>query len=136
MPDELKIKRGVFVTLKINDELRGCIGFITPIEIWKGVVEAAYQSAFGDPRFPPLSKEEFKKIKIEISILSKPVKTTREKIKKGDGVIVKQGWKSALFLPQVWDVLPDKEEFLKQLFLKAGITGGKVEYYKFKAQIY
>ncbi len=136
IPKEFYIKRGVFTTLLINGNLRGCIGIIEPIEIWKGVIYSAYESAFNDPRFPPLTPEEFNLISIEISILDKPVKTSRDDIKPGDGVIVRQGFKSALFLPQVWEIFPDKDEFLKNLFLKAGISSGKVEYYKFKAYVF
>ncbi len=71
----LKEKRGVFVTLTINKELRGCIGTIQPImPLYEAVIKNAESAAYADPRFPPLSKEEFSKLKIEISILTVPVK--------------------------------------------------------------
>jgi AMMECR1 domain-containing protein len=59
---------------------------------------------------------------IEISLLTIPKKTTYDKIKKGDGVILNQGFYSALFLPQVWDQLPEKDVFMSQLCLKAGLS--------------
>lgn len=125
IPVELKEERGVFVTLTINNELRGCIGQVNPTPLWKGVIEAARSSAFSDPRFMPLSKEEYKQVVIELSILSKPVKTTLKEISKGDGVIINENNHSALFLPQVWDQLPSKEEFLTNLALKAGLSDYK-----------
>jgi len=121
VPKELTIKRGVFVTLTINKTLRGCIGRVNPTPLWKGVIKAARSSAFSDPRFTPLSKEEYKQTNIEISILSKPYKTTLKQIKKGDGVIISKSHNNALFLPQVWEQLPDKKEFIQQLSLKAGL---------------
>jgi len=136
IPLAIKSKHGVFVTLTINDSLRGCIGIIKPIPLWEGVISAARSSAFSDPRFIPLSEEEYKQISIEISILSKPVKVTRDEIKKGDGLIVNKGYRSALFLPQVWDQLPEKEEFINQLFMKAGLSPGEggVTYEKFSVE--
>ncbi len=125
VPLSLKKKKGVFVTLTINGRLRGCMGIIVPEEIWKAVIRTAAMSAFEDPRFPPLTKEEFGKVEIEISLLSQPKKSSRKEIKKGDGVIIRKGAKGALFLPQVWEELPDKESFLRHLFMKAGIYDEK-----------
>ncbi|MBW2995178.1 AMMECR1 family protein, partial [Candidatus Woesearchaeota archaeon] len=60
----LREKLGVFVTIKLNDDLRGCIGFPEPIySLGKAIIEAAQASAFQDPRFPPLEKSELKDIK-------------------------------------------------------------------------
>ncbi|MBU2497631.1 MAG: AmmeMemoRadiSam system protein A [Proteobacteria bacterium] len=123
-------KRGTFVTLTIDDCLRGCIGHITPREsLLEGIRVNAINAAFRDPRFRPLSKEDFKKIKIEISILTepKPLQYTDAddllgKLMPGrDGVIIKKGFCQATFLPQVWDQLPDKRAFLGHLCLKAGL---------------
>jgi len=136
IPLALKSKHGVFVTLTINDSLRGCIGIIKPTPLWEGVISAARSSAFSDPRFMPLSEEEYKQISIEISILSKPVKTTRVEVKKGDGVIISKDYRSALFLPQVWDQLPEKKEFINQLFMKAGLSPDEsgITYEKFRVE--
>lgn len=122
IPEPLRVKHGVFVTLTINDQLRGCIGVTEPTPVWEGVVKAARSSAFSDPRFPPLTKEEFRKIIIELSLLSVPEETTLKEVKEGDGVIIKKGLFSALFLPQVWDQLPIKKQFLAHLCSKAGLS--------------
>ena len=124
VPKSLKEKRGVFVTLTKNRHLRGCIGYLEPIKpIAEAVVENAVNAAFRDTRFPPVRLNELKDIKIEISILTvpKPV-ASHEKIRPGkDGVILRQGFAEATFLPQVWQQLPDKERFLSELSMKAGL---------------
>ena len=153
--DEIKEKykeeRGVFVTLTIDGELRGCIGIPEPImPLYKGVIEAAEGAAFRDPRFEALSKDEFKRIKIEISVLTKSelieVKKAEEyleKIKVGeDGLIIRGSFCSGLLLPQVaveqiWGV----KEFLEYICLKAGLGKGdwrnlNNKIYKFQAEIF
>ena len=123
-------RRGTFVTLTIGGALRGCIGHIIPREsLIEGIRINAINAAFKDPRFRPLSKKEWKRVMIEISILTEPkslsysdaddlLKKLRPCI---DGVIIKKGFHQATFLPQVWDQLPDKREFLIHLCLKAGL---------------
>ncbi|MCX8200001.1 MAG: AmmeMemoRadiSam system protein A [Candidatus Micrarchaeota archaeon] len=123
-------KRGVFVTLTEDGELRGCIGYIEPIKpIVQAVIDNAQNAAFEDPRFPPLTENELGRIKIEISILS-PTEEIRvngpseliSRIKPGvHGLIIQKGWASATFLPQVWEELPSHEQFLSNLCLKAGL---------------
>lgn len=122
VPSELRVKHGVFVTLTLNEQLRGCIGSTKPVPVWEGVVKNARSSAFSDPRFRPLREEDFKKVIIELSFLSEPEETSLEDIKEGDGVIISQGLFSALFLPQVWEQLPGKEQFLSHLCTKAGLS--------------
>ncbi len=128
---EFKEKRGVFVTLTKKKELRGCIGFIEPIKsIYDSVKENALNAAFHDPRFKPLQKEELSEVKIEISILSKPVKVEfkepyelLKKIKpRHHGVILEKSGHHATFLPQVWEQISDPIEFLQQLGWKSGLT--------------
>ena len=122
-------KKACFVTLTKNDQLRGCVGsLIATQELWKDVQENAINAAFRDSRFPPLTKEELNKIKIEISVLTAPKKLEYEnekdlleKINKDMGIILKKGFYSATFLPQVWEQLPDKIQFLEHLSLKAGL---------------
>jgi AmmeMemoRadiSam system protein A len=121
---------GVFVTLHINGRLRGCIGSLTGFRsVREGVIYNADNAAFQDHRFQPLSKEEFDKIDIEISILSEPaplpyhsasdlVKRLRPHV---DGVILKKDYAGATFLPQVWEQLPRPEDFLGRLCIKAGL---------------
>lgn len=123
-------RRGTFVTLKINDQLRGCIGNLLPDKpLISAVQDNAVNAAFQDPRFAPLSKQEFEKIQIEVSLLTEPkplnYKDGRDLLDKlrphVDGVILRKGPYSSTFLPQVWEQLPDKRTFLEQLCMKAGL---------------
>ena len=151
LPPELKEKRGVFVTIhKIKNskkELRGCIGFpyaIMPLA--EAVIKAARETC-EDPRFPPLSENELKEIAVEISLLSRPKKIEidnraklPEKLEKNKGYIIKRGFNSGLFLPQVWKELQDPEEFLANLCFKAGLPPDawidkNTEIYEFEAEI-
>lgn len=125
-------RRGTFVTLTIGGNLRGCIGHIIPHEsLIEGIRVNAINAAFRDPRFRPLTKEEYDRIKIEISILTEPrplsyagAQDLLDKLRPEiDGVIIKKGYHQATFLPQVWEQLPRKEEFLTHLCLKAGLPG-------------
>jgi len=130
-PDEsdlspaLKEKRGVFVTLHEDHELRGCIGYILPLlPLWQAVMENARNAAFRDPRFTPLSPEELGKIDIEISVLTPPreINNISEFRVGTDGIILKKGPYQAVFLPQVapeqgWD----RETTLRYLSMKAGL---------------
>jgi AmmeMemoRadiSam system protein A len=123
-------RHGTFVTLTMEGCLRGCIGHIVPQEsLMEGIQINALNAAFRDPRFRPLSKSEWPKIKIEISILTdhRPLPYSGaddllSKLRPGiDGVIIKKGFSQATFLPQVWEQLPSKSEFLSHLCLKAGL---------------
>ncbi len=121
-------KRGVFVTLHKNKELRGCVGFpynILPLE--EAVIKASKSSAFSDPRFMPLREEELKEIKIEISILTKPEKCEIKEIKIGrDGLMCECEGHSGLLLPQVaTENKFDRGQFLECLCMKAGLEKGK-----------
>lgn len=122
IPEKYLEKQGVFVTLTIDDNLRGCIGDIYSREtIFESVINNSKSAAFNDPRFDALTKNEFKEVKIEVSILSKPEKCTLEEISKGDGVILSRGFNKSVYLPQVWDQINSKEEFLGSLCEKAGL---------------
>ena len=147
LPDSNKLleRRGTFVTLTIEGGLRGCIGNIIPQEsLVKGVKANAINAAFHDPRFPPLSRKEWNTVKIEISILTDPKpldysdsSNLLEKLKpEQDGVIIKKGYHQATFLPQVWEQLPNKKEFLTHLCLKAGLDGDRWEKEKLEILTY
>ena len=114
----LKLYIGAFVTLKLEEALRGCIGYIiTKATLYETVCEAAKQAAFSDPRFFPLTKEEFEKIKIEISILSAPqhIKDYKEIIIGKHGLILEEGPFRAILLPQV----AVSNNFIREQFLSA-----------------
>jgi len=116
---------GAFVTLKMNGQLRGCIGHIVGDEpLTQTIIKIARAAAFEDPRFPPLAREELDKVEIEISILSPLEKVTDiNKIVPGKhGLLIRKGYNSGLLLPQVatewgWD----RETFLAHTCQKAGL---------------
>jgi AmmeMemoRadiSam system protein A len=124
-PPKLKEKCGVFVTLTIDEQLRGCIGYILGFNsLHEQVYDAAKKAAFEDPRFAPLSEDEFEQVEIEISVLSVPkrIKSINE-IEIGiHGLIIEKDHYHGLLLPQVavkykWG----REEFLENTCLKAGL---------------
>jgi len=120
-----------FVTLTTmpNDNLRGCIGSLEAYQsLILDVQEHAIAAAFEDYRFSPIRITELPVIRIEVSRLTKPIPTIYDstedllmKLRPGiDGVILKDGFQRATFLPQVWDKIESKESFLCQLCLKMG----------------
>ena len=127
----LNEKRACFVTITLNGKLRGCIGsLVAHRTLLEEVISNAHSSAFSDLRFPRLTKEEFKKITIEISILTPAVvlkydgiEDLKTKIKPFEhGVILEYQNKRATFLPQVWEQIPNFEDFFTQLSKKAGFS--------------
>lgn len=123
--ENLKTPCGAFVTLTINDNLRGCIGYVEPVKsLAEAVNEVAAKSAVEDPRFPPVEPDEVDKLEIEISVLS-PLKLVKsiDEIKVGEhGIMIKKGWRRGLLLPQVAiEHNLTKEEFLEHTCLKAGL---------------
>ena len=122
---------GVFVTLKLKGELRGCIGFPNSKPLGNAIVEAARLAAFYDPRFMPLSKDESKDIDIEITLLSEPqeikVKEASKLINEIEigkhGLIIASKERNGLLLPQVaiehsFDAL----SFIEATCIKAGLS--------------
>jgi len=129
---QLQTLSATFVTLTINGNLRGCIGSLIAYRtLIDDIIHNASSAAFGDPRFRPLTKEEFANTKIEISLLTTPqsieytdIVDLKSKVAKGkDGIILKSGYHQATFLPQVWESLPSFEEFFQALCQKAGLSG-------------
>jgi len=129
VPPKLAETKACFVTLTENGELRGCVGHIVPQEpLYQAVVDNAQNAATRDWRFPPVSSDEVGKIKIEISVLTEPqplrFNSPEDLLGKlqphEDGVVLKIGPRGATFLPQVWEQIPDKVEFLNRLSEKAG----------------
>ena len=130
-PGDLKAKfsetRAVFVTLTLAGELRGCIGqIIAREELWKAVQSMSVSAAFHDPRFSALTLPELEEVIIEISILTpmKKVDSYEDIVLKRDGVMVRKGFNSGVYLPQVaeetdWDI----DTFLGSLCAhKAGLN--------------
>lgn len=122
-----------FVTLKQEDDLRGCIGSLQPLRpLGVDVRENALAAAFRDPRFPPLAAAEFETTSVEVSLLSASEKVAVvdeddliARLHPGiDGVILEYGHHRATFLPQVWDSLGQPRAFLAALKRKAGLPEG------------
>ncbi len=118
-----------FVTLTIKGQLRGCVGALEPYQsLANDVREHAVAAAFEDYRFPPLQAMELKEIEIEISYLTRPKPLIYENPEELlhllrpqiDGVVLRDGPRRATFLPQVWEKIPDPEEFLEELCMKMG----------------
>lgn len=120
----LKSHSGAFVTLTIDDNLRGCIGYIISDEpLFDTVCNAATSAAMHDPRFPQLSRKEFDKIHIEISILSEPFPIeSYEDIEVGKhGLILEDEGRRGLLLPQVpIEHNMNRDQYLSALCNKAG----------------
>lgn len=135
-----------FVTLEKEDRLRGCIGSIIAHQpLVNDLVNNAKNAAFKDYRFKPVSQDEVKDLKVAISILTHPekieFKSEKDLLKKisakKDGIIIKDGNHQAVYLPSVWEQLPEKSEFLNSLKVKAGLSedyfSENFEAYKFAA---
>jgi AmmeMemoRadiSam system protein A len=141
----LDARCGTFVTLKIDGQLRGCIGSLTAnVAIVDGVRDNAINAAFHDPRFPPLGREELDRVAIEVSVLSDPSPLAYSggddlcaKLRPGiDGVIIRKGYASATFLPQVWDQLPRPDQFLSHLCMKAGLPASQWQQGDLEVRVY
>lgn len=138
-------RSGVFVTLSMHGQLRGCIGFIKPVApLYRAVTEMTVAASSNDPRFRPVTKDELKNITIEISVLS-PLKLINSinEIRVGThGLYIVKGGNSGLLLPQVasqyrWG----REEFLQNTCLKAGLPENawkdkETKIHVFSAQIF
>lgn len=141
----LNTRSGCFVTIKQDDELRGCIGnFQSDLPLFKEVAEMAAASACKDPRFYPLQEDEINNISIDISVLSPLEKVDAiESIEIGThGIYLEKGYYRGVLLPQVatehnWD----RETFLKQTCIKAGLPtdsweADETDIYIFSAEVF
>ena len=151
LPEIFNEKLCVFVTLSYNGKLRGCIGYPEPyMQLIEGVLDVSIAAAFEDPRFNPISKEEFDLTKIEISVLTKPELVEINSYEDyfslleigRDGLIIENSHHRGLLLPQVplewnWDI----KDYLENLCYKAGLHKDawkeeKTKIYSFQAQIF
>ncbi len=143
-------KQGAFVTLNIDGELRGCIGYTEALyPLWETISKAAVAAAVQDPRFPPLTKEELDSVKVEVSVLTKPelMKGKPDSYPKQinigkHGLVVEKDGYAGLLLPQVFtDYKSDSEKALEMTCQKAGLPSGAwkepgCRVYSFSAQIF
>jgi AmmeMemoRadiSam system protein A len=116
--------RGVFTSLYLNGELRGCVGYVLPAaSVYRAVAETARAAAFDDNRFSPVTPDEAPHLEIELSILSPPQPIAAGAVEIGrHGLLVSQHGRRGLLLPQVpvehnWD----RATFLEQTCRKAGL---------------
>jgi len=135
--------RGVFTTLYLHGELRGCVGYVLPVSsLYDAVAETARAAAFEDSRFSPVTKTEAPELQVDLSILSVPKEIGAEAIEIGrHGLLITMAGRRGLLLPQVplehnWDRLT----FLEQTCRKAGLPrdawqhGAKIE--AFTAEVF
>lgn len=143
--EALTIRAACFVTLKCTGRLRGCIGNLQPVgTLCEGVRDNAISAAFHDHRFSPLHPEELGQVHLDISILSPPRALAYEdpasllvSLRPGiDGVTIRDGRRSATFLPQVWQQLPTAEVFLSHLCQKAGLPESAWRERKLEIEVY
>ena len=139
----MKQRRGAFVTLRKNKELRGCIGTMSDeLQLFNVIGRMALSAALNDNRFQPLEVSELPVTEIEISVLTPPVKVSSDAdiVLGRDGIILKNKGKQAVFLPQVatetgWG----KEKFLTQLCFKAGLSANDwktATLFTFRAEVF
>lgn len=142
--DSLFDRGAAFVTLKKNGVLRGSAGSVVPARsIVADVIENTYAAAVADRKFPPLSVEELPEIDITISVLTGfepvPYKNEDDLLSKfvpgQDGIVIRSGNRQAVSLPEVWKEIPDRQKFLNDLKLKAGMNPGywsnRIKVYRF-----
>lgn len=130
----LRELRATFVTLKLDGALRGCIGSLTAKRaLAADVAENAFAAAFRDARFAPVTAVEFARLEYHISILHPPIEMTVEseaalvsQLRVGvDGLIIEEPPRRATFLPDVWQTLPDPQQFVAHLKRKGGWEEGE-----------
>ena len=140
-----KSKSGVFVTLTIASQLRGCIGYITATTpLFQTIQDAAASAAFNDPRFNPLTEKEYDQIELEISVLSEPFQMkSYDEIEVGKhGLILEEAGRRGLLLPQVpIEHRLNREQFLDAICRKAGVSpnlwrGRKLDISLFTATVF
>ena len=133
LPPVLRQPRGAFVTLTVDGQLNGCIGSVEGDEpLGHAVGRLARSAAFSDRRLPPLRAADYPSLTIEVSLLSplEPIPaTTRQEVLDHlqpavHGLVIASGRRRGIFLPAVWDKVPDPEAFLDHLQRKAGMSPG------------
>lgn len=146
-PEVLQQSGASFVTLELDGDLRGCIGSIIANQsLIEDISKNSFASAFSDTRFSPLTEEEYENLDIAISLLSAPSQMNFEneenllnQIEQDiDGLIIKDGAYRSVYLPSVWEQLPDKKLFLNSLKKKAGLSASyfskTFEAYRFRTE--
>ena len=151
LSERLTSEKGCFVTLeKKGIGLRGCIGYIFPVKpLYRSIIDNTVSAAVRDRRFPKVTEKELPDINIGISVLTVPREldfTSGEDLLEKlvplrDGVVLKTRYGTSTYLPQVWEDLPGKEEFLSRLCRKHGAPAdewrnGKIEVLTYQAAVF
>jgi AmmeMemoRadiSam system protein A len=133
LPPALRERTGLFVTLEVAGGLNGCIGSIEGEEpIGLAAARHAWSAAFADPRLPVLHQVDYPELTIEVSVLTPlttlPASSRHELLEAlrpdTDGLVIAEGRSRGVFLPAVWEQLPEPEAFLDHLQRKAGMRHG------------
>ncbi len=138
---EMRQKAGVFVSLKKQGQLRGCIGTFLPTteNVAREIIKNAISAATQDPRFPPVTEVELDSIEYSVDVLSEPEKVNEisELDPKKYGVIVSKGYRKGLLLPDLEGVDTVQKQ-LEIAMYKAGIMPDEtdVDIYKFTVTRY
>ena len=141
--------RATFTTLRLAGELRGCCGALEATRpLGEDVAHSSFQAAFRDPRFAPVSEDEFAALALEVAVLS-PMESMAvsdeqdllEQLRPGtDGLVIIAGARRATFLPKVWESLPTAGEFLAALKTKCGLPAdywsGQLEFRRYRVTAY
>jgi MEMO1 family protein len=123
-------RRSCFVSLHQRGQLRGCVGTLEPrATLFEEIVRSARAAATADPRFDPVSPEELDCLELEVSVLSpvEPLPAASEEealrtLRPGvDGLVLRAGGRSGVFIPAMWEQLPEPRDFLARLRVKAGL---------------
>lgn len=145
VPEKLRTPGASFVTLTVDGNLRGCIGTLTAYQpLAEDVREHAVAAALEDPRFPRVQPDELNGIRIEVSCLTAPLDLEYSSAEDllarlrphVDGVVLRDEYRRATFLPQVWEKIPDPADFLDQLCYKMGAEPGLWRRKRLHVQVY
>lgn len=137
---EMKVRSGVFVSIKKHGELRGCIGTYSPStkNVAHEIIQNAISAATQDPRFPPVSNKELDSLEYSVDVLTEPEKVSQkeELDPQKYGIIVKKGERRGLLLPDLEGV-DTVDEQIGIASMKAGISPSEeIELYRFKVKRY
>jgi AmmeMemoRadiSam system protein A len=149
LPRALTDPAATFTTLRFKDQLRGCCGTLEAVRpLAEDVTRSAFRAAFRDPRFDPVENHELGAIRLEVSVLS-PLESIHvadeadllERLTPGvDGLVIIADSRRATFLPTVWEMLPDPQQFLAALKAKCGIAADywseRLEFQRYRTMSY
>jgi AmmeMemoRadiSam system protein A len=131
LPAELTTQAATFVTLEREGELLGCVGTLEATRaLGVDVAQNGLAAAFDDPRVPSVGLGDFTLMAVKVSVLS-PLRLLAsrsraalvEELRPGlDGILVEAGRRRATFLPAVWPKVRDAEDFVDELWRKAGLS--------------